>query len=76
MGMCLRDSSGSFVKAQTFCIPQRLAVAEGEALGLLYALNWAVELNFQQVHFEVYSQMVVNNVSSTKCDFSTFGTLI
>lgn len=44
IGMCIRDERGAFVKARTITFSPKLQVHEGEALGLLEALQWVKDL--------------------------------
>jgi len=49
--ICVRDDHMRLVKAITSWSAPLLDVFEGEALGLLYAIRWAKEQNFNNVIF-------------------------
>lgn len=44
-GMCLRGHNGSFVQTKSMWINQNLPVHAGEAMGLLFALQWVTDLD-------------------------------
>lgn len=64
LGICFRDSNGHFMLARTASFPASLTVQEGEALGLLEALNLAHALGFQKAEFE------------SDCNVSELGTIL
>lgn len=53
--MCLCDSNGSFIQAHNICISQSLPVREGEALGVLEAIQWVHALGYSKVIIELQS---------------------
>lgn len=70
--MCLRDATGGFLKAKVMSYSPLLQVCEGEALGLLEAAKWVLELGLDNVIFEVDSKLVFDSFHSTSLDFSYF----
>lgn len=50
-GFCLRDHDGNFIQAKTMLVNQLLPVQVGEAMGLLYALEWVAEVAVSQQCF-------------------------
>lgn len=70
LGMCLRDASGNMLLARTCWTPSKLEVREGEAMGLLHAIQWANDLELDNVIFEVDAQSIVNSIKSTYHDIS------
>lgn len=75
-GMCIRDHEGNFVQAKTMWIDSNLEGKVGEAMGLMYAIRWIIELGFNNVQFEVNSKKVVNELSSLKENFMEFGVIM
>lgn len=76
IGMCLRDENGCFCLAKTCWISPILNVDEGEAYGLLTAINWILELQLENVIFELDSKRVVDSFGSRMRDFTNFGSII
>lgn len=72
-GMCLRNDQGAFLGAKTERMCPLVQVHEGEALGVLKALRWAVELGLLNVVFELDSELVVDSIQSLRKDHSEFG---
>lgn len=50
IGCCIRNAAGAFVKAKTVCFNGNPQSHKAEALGLLVAIHWLQELNFQKSH--------------------------
>lgn len=76
IGMCIHDARGQLLQARTSWFEPQLAVREGEAIGLLRALQWVVELNLQNVLFELDAKQVVDSLSSRVIDLSEIGSVI
>lgn len=76
IGICIRDDNGRLVKARTSWSTPLLDVPEGEAIGLLYAIRWAKELNLNNITFELDSKRVVDSFHSTRNDVSDLGAII
>lgn len=70
LGMCLRGEAGQVIMARTCWFPIRHGVKEGEALGLLEALNWAHHLQLHNVIFEMDSKSVVHSLHSNSTDIT------
>lgn len=71
-GICLRDHQGAFVLAKSGWTSPLLLVHEGEAIGLLKAMQWVGDLNLEFVSFELHYKMVVDQLKSNKEDNSEF----
>lgn len=76
IGMCLRDETGRFQLGRTCWMHGRVLVKEGEALGLLLAMQWAQSLNIHDVRFELDAKCVVDSINSHTLDLSEFGSII
>jgi len=46
-GACIRDANGNHVISRTECFTPLLDVEMGEIIGLLHAMRWAKDLNFE-----------------------------
>lgn len=75
-GMCIRDEHGRVVHARTSWVPMRLDIKEGEAMGLLEAINWALQLNLHNVIFELDGKIVVDSLKAHTVDISEYGSVI
>ncbi|PNX79569.1 cytochrome p450 [Trifolium pratense] len=60
IAMCIRDCEGCFVLAKTMSITPLCNVDKGEALGLLYAINWVHDLQLEGVDFALASKKMVD----------------
>jgi len=69
----LRDDDGVFVSAKTMSFSSMCSVAVGEALDLLYALQWIQDMQFDNVDFVVYSKTTANAFHSRLRDITEFG---
>lgn len=76
IGLCLRDEGGAFVKARTVVCDQNLEPHEGEALGLLIALEWTRDLGLSNVVFELDAKLVVDKFHSNQADNTICGAII
>jgi len=76
IGICLRDSDGAFVLAQSITHPCPVSVDVGEALGLHSALQWLSDMHFDNVDFESDSKLTVDAFLATRNDLSEFGCII
>jgi ribonuclease HI len=76
IGICVRDSEGSFVLAKNFTYPYIVSVDVGEALGLHSALQWLSDMQLDNVNFETDSKLTVDAFLSTWNDLSEFGSII
>jgi hypothetical protein len=66
--MCIRDDQGIFVFAKTKWLTPIYNVDLGEALRLLYAINWIYELQLKNVNSELDFKNVVTKFYSSKDD--------
>lgn len=57
IGICVRDSEGTFVLAKVVSYPCCYSVDVGEALGLYTALQWLSDMQFDNVDFETDSKL-------------------
>jgi len=76
IGICVRDSEGTFVLAKTVTYPFIVPVDVGEALGLHSAVQWLSEMQFDSVDFETDSKLTVDAFLSNRNDTSEFGSII
>jgi len=76
IGVCVRDSEGTFVLAKIFTYPCTVTVDVGEALGLHSALQWLSDMQFENVDFETDSKLTVDAFRSDRTDLSEFGCII
>lgn len=74
--MCFKDGNGSFLNAQTYWSSPKVSVDEGEALGLLQAIKWAIDLQFSNVIFELDYLIVTNSIRFPKEDMSEVGAIV
>jgi len=61
-GACIKDDDGIFVAGWTAWPTPSLDVDMGEALGLLHAMQWVIELNLVNMDFETNSKVVANSI--------------
>ncbi|XP_058758252.1 uncharacterized protein LOC131631477 [Vicia villosa] len=73
--VCIRNDEGMFITAQTKWFSPITDVDTGEALGLLAAINWVLDLGYDNVVFESDSKSVVDSVTIPKPNDSDFGTI-
>lgn len=64
-----RYNMGQVVTAKSSQSSPVLNVAEGEAIGLLMTMRWAVEMNLEYVIFELDSKHVVDSILATKTNY-------
>jgi ribonuclease HI len=76
IGICVRDSDGTFVLAKTVTYPCIVSVDVGETLGLHLALQWLSDMQFDSVDFETDSKLTFEAFQSTRNDTSEFGSII
>jgi len=76
MGICLRDDNGAFVLAKTMSLSPMSSVAVGEALGLLYAMQWMQDMQFDNVDFVADSKITTDAFHSRRIDVTEFGHVI
>ncbi|CAJ2647435.1 unnamed protein product [Trifolium pratense] len=76
IGMCIRDDHGRFVAARTQWVEPILDVEHGEAIGLLQALKWAVDLQLHDIDFEMDCKRVVDSLYSKRTYFSDLGAIL
>ncbi|GAU43282.1 hypothetical protein TSUD_36320 [Trifolium subterraneum] len=76
IGICFRDSSGSFVQAHTMTFPFEVIVAECEATAMKHALALALSNGFERVLFESDCQQVVNALRNDYLYANELGTLL
>lgn len=53
VGRCFSDEQGTFVLAKTGWYAPLISVQEGEAIALLSAIQWVLDLRLEKVIFEV-----------------------
>ncbi|CAN1805614.1 hypothetical protein LINPERHAP1_LOCUS24336 [Linum perenne] len=75
-GMVVRDGGGNLIRCRAAWSTGLLEPREGEALALLDAMEWVEEEGFQQVQFEVDSEIVAKAVNGSESDLSEFGGII
>ena len=76
IGICVRDSEGTFVLAKVVSFPCIYSVDVGEALGLHSAMQWLSDMQFDNVDFETDSKITRDAFHSTRDDISEFGWII
>jgi len=76
IGICIRDSDGTFVMANTVTYPCIISVDVGEASGLHSALQWLSDMQFDGVDFETDSKLTSDAFLSTRNDTCEFGSII
>jgi len=76
IGICIRESDGSFVLAKTMTHPCFLSVDVGEALRLHSALQWLSDMQFDNVDFETDSKLTYDTFLSDRNDTFEFGCII
>jgi len=76
IGVCVRDSEGTFVLAKTFTYPCIVSVDVGEALVLHSALQWLSDMQLENVDFETDSKLIVDAFRSDRTDLSEFACII
>jgi len=76
IGLCIRESDGSFVLAKTVMHPCFLPVDVGEALGLHLALQWLSDMQLDNMDFETDFKLIVDAFLSDRNDTSEFGCII
>jgi ribonuclease HI len=76
IGMCLRDSDGTFVLAKTFNFFPKYSVPLGEAMGLLYALQWLRDMAMDNVDFALDSKTVTDAFHKHLPDATEFGQVL
>lgn len=75
LGTCIRDAEGNFVIEKTEWITPIIDVDMGEVVGLLFAIQWARELNTVNMDFEIDSKAVSDSIYG-RDDVSDFITII
>jgi ribonuclease HI len=73
VGMCIRDADGTFVLAKTFNFSPRCAVPLGEAMGLLFAIQWLRDLAIDHVDIALDSKIVTDAFHKQRPDVTEFG---
>jgi ribonuclease HI len=73
IGVCIRDDEGSFVLAKTIHFSPKCSVPLGEALGLLYALQWLRDLRKDNIDFVSDSKIVTEAFHLQRPDVTKFG---
>ncbi|GAU20068.1 hypothetical protein TSUD_381600 [Trifolium subterraneum] len=76
IGICFRDSSGSFVQAHTMTFPFEVTAVECEATAMKLALALALSNGFERVLFESDCQQVVNALRNDYLYANELGTLL
>lgn len=66
----------NFILGRTVWHHQRLPVHEGEAIALLEAVMWIIDLGLQYVVLESDWKMVVDHIHKNQHAFSKFATII
>jgi ribonuclease HI len=73
VGMCIRDSEGTFVLAKTLNFSSHCSVHLGEAMGLFYALQWLRDLGLDNADFASDSKIVTDAFHHQQLDVTEFG---
>ena len=76
IGMCIRNSSGEFIKAATTWHEGSPPAQEAEAVGLRDAIVWLGSLGLSHVHIELDCKLVVDNISDRTKNQAEFGNII
>jgi ribonuclease HI len=76
IGMCIRDTDGTFVLAKTLHFSPRCSVPLGEAMGLFFAVHWLRDLRLDHVDFALDSQIVTHAFHRQRLDITEFGQLM
>jgi len=72
IGICVRDSEGTFVLPKTITFPCTVSVDVGETLGLHSTLQWLIDLQLDNVNFETNSKLTADAFLSIRNDLSEF----
>jgi len=73
--ICLRDED-VYVLAKTMSLSLKHTIEVIEALGLFYALQWLVDMQFDNVEFLVDSKITIDAFNSNRQDVTKFGHII
>jgi len=73
IGICVRDSEGTFVLAKTMTHPCLVSIDVGETLGLHIALQRLTDMQFDNVDFETDSKLTADAFISNRNDMSECG---
>jgi len=76
VGICVRDSEGTFFLAKVVSYPCFYSVDVCEALGLHSALQWLSDMQFDNVDFETDSKLTCDAFHANRDDTSEFGCII
>ena len=76
IGICLRDDEGAFVLAKTMSVSPMSSVHVGEALGLLYAMQWMQDMHFDNVDFVLDSKITMDAFHTRRIDVTEFSHVI
>jgi ribonuclease HI len=76
IGICVRDSSGTFVLAKVVSLSCVVSADVGEAFRLHAALQWLSDMQFDSVDFETDSKLSADAFLSDRDDTSEFGCII
>jgi len=76
IGICVRDSEGTFVLAKTIIFRCIVSVDVREALGLHSTLQWLSDMQFDNMDYETDSKLTADAFLSTRNDLSEFGCII
>jgi hypothetical protein len=74
--MCIRDAKGTFVLAKTINLSPKCSVPLGEALGLLYVLQWLRDLSLDHVDLASDSKTVTDAFHKQPPDITEFGQVL
>jgi hypothetical protein len=74
--MCIRDTEGTFVLAKTLNFSPKYSVPLGEAMRLLYALQWLRDMAMDNVDFALDSKTVTNAFHKHSPDVTEFGQVL
>lgn len=69
MGACIRESLGRFQTVNTTWTHTKMTAAEGEAWGLIQALNWLISINLDKVMVE-FDCKQADDVRNDKSDIT------
>jgi len=76
VGICVRDSEGTFFLAKVVSYPRLYSVDFGEALGLYSTLQWLSDMQLDNVDFETDFKLTCDAFHANRDDTSEFGCII
>jgi hypothetical protein len=74
--MCIRDSEGTFLLAKILSFSPKYSVPLGEAIGLLFAIQWLGDMGCDNLDFALDSRIVTKAFHHQRPDISEFGQVV